>query len=173
MDPVKQSVDKTCITNLVRIMVLGILFFGVHSYVSAQVHPRALGLRFGAGSVFGAEVSYQRGLVENNRLEADLGFGASGNHSRTFIAGIYHWVWNLDGGLNWYIGPGAAVGLYSYDVADNYLNLGVGGQIGLEFDFNTIDAPFLLSVDVRPMWDFIGHGSGLGWGLSLGARYTW
>ncbi len=173
METIKQSVEKTRFTILVRIMVIGILFFGAHSYLSAQVNPRALGLRFGAGSVFGAEISYQHGLSDKNRFEADLGFGASRDHNRFFVAGIYHWVWNLNDGLNWYIGPGAAAGFYSYDVLENYLNIGVGGQIGLEYDFNTLDAPFLLSIDVRPMWDFIGHGSGLGWGLSLGARYTW
>lgn len=80
---------------------------------------------------------------------------------------------NIDGGLNWYIGPGGTVGIHEYDDNPAYLNISLGGQLGLEFDFNTIDAPLLLSLDVRPMWDFLGDNSGLGWGGAMGLRYTW
>jgi hypothetical protein len=86
-----------------------------------------------------------------------------------FIIGIF----NIVGGLNWYIGPGASVGFYSYDNDPGYLNLALGGQIGIEYDFNVHGAPILLSLDARPMWDFIGDHAGLGWGAALGLRYTW
>lgn len=143
-------------------------------YAQAQINPHAIGLRLGGnGVVNGAEISYQHGLGDSNRLEFDLGFGANRSQSRLFLAGIYHWDWNITEGLNWYIGPGASLGFYTYDDFDGYVNIALGGQIGLEYDFNQHDVPILLSLDARPMWDFIGDNAGLGWGAALGVRYTW
>jgi hypothetical protein len=139
---------------------------------SAQVNPHAIGLRFGGGSAFGGEISYQQGMGNANRLELDLGFGGNSEHNRMYLAGIYHWDWNITEGLNWFVGPGASVGLYHYADSDGYLNLAVGGQIGLEYDFNTLSVPILLSIDARPMWDLLGDNAGLGWGAALGVRYT-
>ncbi len=151
-----------------------VILFSISFFSQAQVNPHAIGLRFGGnGDINGAELSYQHGLSESNRFELDLGFGSSKKHNRFFVAGIYHWVWNITGGLNWYVGPGAVVGFYSYDDNDDYVNVGLGGQIGMEYDFNKLNAPILLSIDFRPMWDFIGDNSGLGWGAALGVRYTW
>lgn len=127
----------------------------------------------GDGDVNGAEISYQHGIGSSNRIELDLGFGGNKNHNRMFLAGIYHWNWNITKGLNWYAGPGAAVGIHSYDNSNGYINIGLGGQIGIEYDFNTTNTPILLSIDSRPMWDFIGDYSGFGWGTALGVRYTW
>ena len=143
----------------------------------AQVHPHAIGLRFGGdGSTNGAEISYQHGLSDANRLELDLGFSGYKHYSNMFLAGIYQWDWNLTDGLNWYAGPGAAVGFYNWDdggLTDTGINLGIGGQVGLEYDFNTLGVPLLLSLDARPMFDFIGYDNGFGWGAAFGLRYTW
>ena len=157
-----------------KILFLTLIIFSISYYAKAQVNPHAIGVRLGGnGDVNGIELSYQKGFSEVNRLELDLGFGGNSHQSRFFLAGIYHWVWNITEGLNWYIGPGAGIGYYSYDDSEDYVNVVVGGQIGLEYDFNTLDAPILLSLDVRPMWDFIGDNAGLGWGAALGVRYTW
>jgi len=140
----------------------------------AQVNPHAIGVRLGGdGDVNGAEISYQHKMGKMNRLELDLGFGSGNGHSRMFLAGIYHWDWNLTKGLNWYVGPGAALGFYSYSGENDYFNVGLGGQIGLEYDFNTADVPLLVSLDARPMFDFLGDHSGFGWGVALGIRYNW
>jgi len=148
------------------------LFMGF--FAQAQVNPHALGLRFGGnGDINGAEISYQHGLSNVNRLEFDFGFGQNKNHSRLFVTGVYQWDWNITGGLNWYIGPGASLGFYSYDGETSYVNVGIGGQIGIEYDFNKHGVPILLSLDARPMWDFLGSHAGLGWGSSLSVRYIW
>ncbi|MDD3740043.1 MAG: hypothetical protein PHH30_02275 [Bacteroidales bacterium] len=139
---------------------------------TAQVNPHAIGLRFGGGSSYGGEISYQQGMGDANRLELDLGFGGNADHNRMYLAGIYHWDWNITAGLNWFVGPGASVGFYHYGDNDGYINVALGGQIGLEYDFNTLAVPILLSLDARPMWDFLGDNSGLGWGAALGIRYT-
>ena len=155
-------------------LIILLIFLSASFYATAQVNSQAIGLRGGGnGVISGGEISYQYGLSNANRLELDFGFRVGSTQSRLFAVGIYHWVWNITDGLNWYIGPGAGVGLYSYDNNAGYLNIALGGQIGIEYDFNTLDIPILLSVDARPMWDFLGDNSGLGWGAALGIRYTW
>jgi len=157
-----------------KFLISALLFVGMGYYVNAQVHPHALGLRLGGnGDVNGVELSYQKGFNDVNRLELDLGFAGNPHHNRVFLLGIYHWDWNITDGLNWYIGPGAGIGFYSYDEGDDYFNVAIGGQIGLEYDFNTLDAPILLTLDTRPMWDFVGDDAGFGWGVALGVRFTW
>jgi len=157
-----------------KILFLTLIIFSISYYAKAQVNPHAIGVRLGGnGDVNGIELSYQKGFSELNRLELDLGFGGNSHQSRFYLTGIYHWDWNITEGLNWYVGPGAGIGYYSYDDSSDYLNIAIGGQIGLEYDFNSLDAPILLSIDVRPMWDFVGDNAGLGWGAALGVRYTW
>jgi len=155
-------------------LVVLTLFLSISFYVTAQVNPQAIGLRGGGnGVISGAEISYQFGMSYANRLEMDFGFGANATDSRLFFAGMYHWVWNITEGLNWYAGPGAGAGLYSDYGSATYLGIALGGQIGIEYDFNTLHVPLLLSLDARPMFDFLGDNSGLGWGAALGIRYTW
>lgn len=156
-----------------KIAVLTLVALSISLLGYSQVNPRAIGLRLGGGSIFGGEVSYQHGLGEANRLELDLGFGAGSNHSRLYLVGIYHWNWNITDNLNWYVGPGLGVGLYSYENVNSFINVSLGGQIGIEYDFSKLDVPILLSLDARPMWDFLGDNAGLGWGTALGVRYVW
>lgn len=146
----------------------------------AQVNPHAIGLRGGAGNFGGGgEVSYQHGFGSANRLELDLGWrgnnGKGNNYHHSALTAIYHWVWNLDGGgLNWFIGPGAQLGLYADkdDSSFDGFTIGLGGQIGIEYDFNELGAPIQIGLDTRPMWGFIGGTSGFGYGGAFSVRYT-
>ncbi|HRZ41490.1 MAG TPA: hypothetical protein P5228_02175 [Bacteroidales bacterium] len=153
------------------------LVLGVSLFSQAQINPHALGLRFGGdGSTNGAELSYQHGMGDANRLEFDLGFRGYKHYRNMFISGVYQWDWNIKGGWNWYIGPGAILGFYNWDdkiTSSRGLNIGLGGQIGIEYDFNKSGAPIIVSLDTRPMFDFIGYNNGFGWGAALGIRYTW
>lgn len=143
----------------------------------AQVNPHAIGLR-GSGGNFGlgGEISYQHGMGSSNRLEFDLGWRGdhNKNYTHTALTGVYHWVWNIEDGLNWYIGPGAQLGFYQdkYFSSNNSTTLSIGGQLGLEYDFNDLGAPLLLGLDIRPMWGFIGATSGIGYGGAFSLRYT-
>jgi hypothetical protein len=156
-----------------------VVLAGLATTTQAQVHPHALGLRLGGGSINGAELSYQHGLSNKNRLEFDGGMFTSDNYDRISLVGMYHWVWNLSGGLNWYAGPGAGLSLDKYNIGkigsnkDGGIGLSVGGQIGLEYDLNKQKLPLLISLDTRPMYDLIGDYKGFGWGIALGVRYTW
>ncbi|MBF0432590.1 MAG: hypothetical protein HQK83_14995 [Fibrobacteria bacterium] len=154
----------------VLIVVLG---FSLGTKVSAQVNPHAIGARLGGGNYGnGFEVSYQHGLGSANRLEVDVGWSGGSHHSHLGIAGIYHWAWNITNALNWYVGPGAALGLHSDDNDNDRdgIGIGVGGQIGLEFDFQKMGAPILVGLDARPMWNIGGYG-GFGSDGSLSVRY--
>ncbi len=136
----------------------------------AQVDRNALGLRIGGGSVSGAEISYQLGFSDSNRLELGLGFGGNSNYNRIGMAGVYQWVWPIGGqGFNWYVGPGAGITLNNgkHD-HDDYVGVAIGGQIGVGYNFNI---PLQLTIDARPMFDFIEESDGFDWGLALGIRY--
>lgn len=166
-----------------------IIFIMFASFSFGQ--DKAIGLRLGASNFGnGAEVSYQHGLSEKNRVELDLGLRSNSHYNIAGISVIYHWRWNIDGGLNWYIGPGGQLGFYSHrnnhshghghdhdhddeDFEENGAILNVGGQIGIEYDFNEHGVPIQLSLDARPMWGLVStyHG-GLGYDGALGIRYT-
>ena len=160
---------------------LGFLLFSTFS-LTAQVNPHAIGLRFnGDGRGNGAEISYQHGFGSSNRLELDFGGRSHKNWRHFGVFAGYHWVWNLTDGLNWYIGPGAALGSYQSRWEKNHqyydeggLTLAVGGQIGLEYDFNSAGVPLLLSLDARPLWELWTYYEyyNFGYGGALSLRYT-
>jgi len=160
-----------------KIVVFGIAILGLVFTVSAQsISPNAIGLRLGDSDGLGAEVSYQRALGENNRLEVDLGWRDGKNRDGVKLAGLYQWVWSLDGNFNWYAGAGGGFGAFSYDNIpmgqdDSESFLFAAGDIGIEYDF---DFPLLLSLDFRPE---IGFGedrfnnNDLDFDIALGIRY--
>jgi hypothetical protein len=58
------------------------------------------------------------------------------------LTALYQWVWNIDGGFNWY-GVGGGVGTMAAFNGDKYSDTFVfaAGNIGIEYDF---DIPFNL-----------------------------
>lgn len=156
------------------LFLTAIALFGFSFMAQAQnISKNALGLRIGDNDGFGMEVSYQRGLSKNNRLELDLGW-RSNNHVDAFkLVGTYQWVWNIEGGFNWYAGVGAGVGSWSYDhhgVKDSGSFALVAGQIGIEYNFR--EAPIQLSLDIRPELYFNDdYKDDIGPDIALGIRY--
>jgi hypothetical protein len=159
---------------LSALMLLGLAF----SAQAQDISKNALGLRLGDNDGFGGEISYQRGLGDNNRLELDLGWRNSNHVDALKLTGLYQWVWNIDGGFNWYAGVGAGLGSWSYDGPGNADNDGVfilaAGDLGIEYNF---DIPLQLSLDIRP--EFYLNNSGdnkfrednFGPDIALGIRY--
>lgn len=143
-----------------------------------QISDNAIGLRIGDGGGFGAEVSYQRALGDNNRLELDLGWRNSNDYDAVKLVGLYQWVWNIEGGFNWYVGAGGGIGSYDDkyyknrdddDIDDGLFAL-LAGDIGIEYNF---DFPLLLSLDFRPEIGFSRYdrGDDLTPDIALGIRY--
>ena len=90
--------------------------FGCLLLTNAQsISDNAIGLRLGDSDGLGAEISYQRALGDNNRLELDLGWRTGNNFDGFKLVGLYQWVWHIDGGFNWYAGAGGGfIDLYGY-----------------------------------------------------------
>ena len=155
-------------------MLLGLAF----SAQAQDISKNAWGLRLGDNDGFGGEISYQRGLGDNNRLELDLGWRNSDNIDAFKLAGLYQWVWNIDGGFNWYAGVGGGIGSWSYDGPgdpdnDSGTFLFAAGDIGIEYNF---DIPLQLSLDIRPEIYFNSddyRDDNFGPDIALGIRYRW
>lgn len=158
--------------NLVLVVAL---FIGAIVSVNAQtISENAIGLRLGDSNGLGGEISYQRSLGDNNRLEFDLGYRDHKNFNAFKLTGLYQWVWNIDGGFNWFAGVGAGVG--SWSIGDDYsgggdegLFLNLAGDVGIEYNF---DFPLLVSLDVRPEFGIMGdYGDDADFDIALGVRY--
>ena len=151
-------------------MLLGLAF----SAQAQDISKNALGLRLGDNDGFGGELSYQRGLGDNNRLELDLGWRNSKHVDAFKLTGLYQWVWNIEGGFNWYAGVGGGVGSWSYDyqgVDDSGVILFAAGDLGIEYNF---DFPLQLSLDIRPELYFNSDDyreDNFGPDIALGVRY--
>ena len=163
-----------------KVLLSAIMLFGIAFSSQAQdIAKNALGLRLGDSDGFGGEISYQRGLSNNNRLELDLGFRNSNDYDAFKLTGIYQWVWNIERGFNWYAGVGGGVGSWSYDRKignDRYKDSGtilfVAGDLGIEYNFQ--EAPIQLSLDIRPELYFNSDDyreDSFGPDIALGIRY--
>jgi hypothetical protein len=135
---------------------------------NAQVEPHAIGVRLGGGNFgSGAELNYLHGIGDANRIELGLGLNSLNSSSYMNLVGVYQWVWSLEQGFNWYVGPGAQLLLVK-----NASAILVGGEVGVEYNFNTnLEVPLLIGLDTRPMFN-LGDGDGFGWGVALSIRYT-
>lgn len=160
-----------------KIILSAIMLFGLaFTAQSQEIAKNALGLRLGDNDGFGAEVTYQRGIFKNNRLEFDLGWRNSSNVDAIKAVALYQWVWNIDGGFNWYAGVGGGVSAwdYNYDGPGDFDRSGTyvfaAGDIGIEYGFDKV--PILLSLDLRPE---IGSGyyddDNFGFDVGLGVKY--
>ncbi len=166
-------------------MKKALVIFGIIiTIATTSLAQRAIGLRFGTqlASSIGAELSYQQPL-NNNRLEID--FGAAGGFSigsddyNSFslsLTAAYQWKFNIVSGINWYIGPAASGGLYfvHYDKTFEGPTLGLGGQLGIEYDFSAKGVPLQVSLDTRPMFNLLSPQEARGYNVSacLSLRYT-
>jgi len=139
-----------------------------------EIRKNALGLRLGDNDGFGGELSYQRGLGDNNRLEVDLGWRNNDHYDAYKLVGLYQWIWNIEGGFNWYAGVGGGLGSYSVEGPGDD-NSGTfflaAGDIGIEYVF---DIPLQLSLDLRPELYFGDEfrEDNFGPDIALGIRFT-
>lgn len=162
-----------------KLFLSAFLLLGLVISSNAQDRQNALGLRLGDNDGFGGEISYQRYLSSNNRLEADLGWRDSNNYDAFKVVALYQWVWNIEGGFNWYAGVGGGIGSWSFDndkpgYYDGDKDSGVfallAGDIGIEYNF---DIPLQLSLDFRPELYFADdfREDDFGPDIALGVRF--
>ncbi len=161
-----------------KIILSALFLVAINFAAQAQdISKNALGFRIGDSNGFGGEISYQRGLSKDNRLEVDLGWRNSNHYDAFKVTGLYQWVWNIEGGFNWYAGVGGGIGSWDhnhYNNGNDYDESGtfvfVAGNIGIEYGFDKV--PILISLDARPE---IGTGfyadDNFGIDVGLGVRY--
>jgi hypothetical protein len=124
-------------------------------------YKTAVGIKFWSG----AGITLKTFISEKNALEFIGYFDRYG----TRITGLYEIHGNLttEGGLKWYIGGGAHVGLYRGVTA-----VGIDGVVGLDYKFSNL--PLNIALDWQPSLEF-GSGDRNGfhgnWG-GLAVRYT-
>lgn len=143
---------------LILVAVIGFAF---------AANAQNIGVRLGTDGEF----SYQQYLNDQNRLEFDLGVNGFLNWKDYYyfsLTGVYQWHWYIVDKFGWYVGPGVQASLVNTQDHKNYFNIALGGQIGIDYEF---PIPLQISLDVRPMWNFLGSYSGFGWGTCLGVRY--
>jgi hypothetical protein len=149
------------------LLVFGLVLSSIYSMNAQDISKNAIGIRFGDNSGLGGEISYQRALGENNRLEVDLGIRNSDGADSFKATGIYQWVWNLENKFNWYAGVGGGLGSFKAGGASETFFFGAG-NIGIEYNF---DAPILISLDYRPEFGFSDVYDGLNSDIALSVRY--
>jgi hypothetical protein len=159
-----------------KAMLIAVTFLGFTTFLNAQeVSDNAIGLRLGDSDGFGASISYQRAILEHNRLEFNFGWTDGKNYDGVKFISLFQWVWNIDGNFNWYAGPGAGFGSSNFENPngsehrDNFAIL--TGVAGIEYHF---DFPLLLSLDVRPELGFgddYYDNDNLDFDVGLGVRY--
>lgn len=147
-----------------KLFLLSTLLIGFTTIASAQeIADNAIGLRIGDSNGFGTEITYQRALGDNNRLEVDLGWRDYSNEDGFKLAGIYQWVWPIEDRFNWYAGAGGGLG----SAGDAFLF--AAGDVGIEYNF---DIPLLISLDFRPEISFGDVlKDDLGFDVALSLRY--
>ena len=140
--------------------------------LSLQLYGQnAIGLRFGAT---GAEVSFQTNKLFPNRLELDAGWGWNTNWHNCNFTGIYQWVFPIESGFYWYVGPGAALGFWNYigkypDDHRGGVSIAIVLNGGAEYNFSEI--PLQVSMDLRLTPYLIHRGNAYWFDLGISARY--
>lgn len=152
-----------------KIVIALVAVFAMGIAASAQIQD--LGVRFGGGQGYGAELSTMWGLG-GNRLEADLGWSTGDHHSSFSLTGVYQWTGEIGSGFGWFAGVGARLAMWSWESgygSGSDFALALAGQAGVEYNFSAI--PIQLTLDIRPAFYLIPD-TDFHWGdIALGIRY--
>jgi len=158
-----------------RILIIStLLLTSIFTMQAQDISEHAIGLRLSESNGFWAEASYQARLSPTTRAELGLAVQGRNRANAVKLTGVYQWVFNIDGGLNWYVGPGIGGGLVDFDNDFDSRNdletFGfVTGEVGIEFNF---DFPLLVSLDFRPEVYFDDYSDDdIIFNLGLSARY--
>ncbi|WP_282040729.1 hypothetical protein [Winogradskyella flava] len=136
-----------------RIIVLGLVLL-----LSTTINAQEIGVRF--GEVTGNNIAVD-GVFEfdGSRIHANVSFGDG-----LGLDALYDFVYEpLEDELYWYAGVGA-----STFIEDDF-NLGVSGEIGLEYQFDS--APIVIGFDYRPTFWIIDDTSFKWDGFGVNVRY--
>ena len=150
-----------------RFLLIVAVMIASYSFSSAQ----ELGVRFGDVSGGSVAIDGVFSTGKFSRIHADLSFGNGFG-----VDVLWDFLYRPLGGeaFNWYAGVGPYLGVFDTkgdsDVDDDTeFNLGVVGEIGLEYRFNSV--PISLSADYRPMLEIVDDTSFHWGGFGFNVRY--
>ncbi|HLV47255.1 MAG TPA: hypothetical protein VKY32_09485 [Flavobacterium sp.] len=138
------------------------------------ISKNAIGLKFSTSRIAGGEITYQRALSGNNRLELDLGFANARHFSAVKISGLYEWVFPIEHGFYWYVGAGGSLGSWSFKHGkhkDDGAIVALSGIGGIEYHLKP--APFQFFIDLKPniyITEYHDYNN-INLELGIGARY--
>ncbi|QVY65342.1 hypothetical protein [Polaribacter sp. Q13] len=142
------------------LLALSIILAASFSINAQQISNHAIGIRIDGGNGTGEEISYQKLLNNNNRLEVNLGFGSEYNDFKA--TGLYQWIWSIEEQFNWYTGIGGGI------ASANKTGIYGAGLIGIEYNFR---APLIVALDYRPEIGYTGNSTGLVSNMGIAVRY--
>src|SRR5688572_16714269 len=128
-----------------KLFLAAALFAAFSSYaqdVSGPPYATSAGIKLSSGVAF----TYKKFVTVKHALEAQAMFHREGLR----LVGLYEFHFPLEGigGLAWYAGPGAHIGVYRSKYKELYnsnTDFGIDGVIGL--DYKIPNAPVNLSLD--------------------------
>jgi len=147
-----------------KLMMIAVLMVSALA-MNAQDYNWAIGVR---GGYENAGITVKKGMG-GTALDFTGNWHLGSGYTALNVQGLYEWQQNITGGLDWYYGLGAHVGMWTVDNAGSDLWLGVDAVIGLEFKFPSL--PIALSLDYRPGLNILPDVSGgygdVGFGLKF------
>ncbi|WP_299111600.1 hypothetical protein [uncultured Winogradskyella sp.] len=127
--------------------------------LTTQLNAQEIGLRFGevTGNTIAIDGVFD---FEGNRIHANLSFGDG-----VGIDALYDFIYKPLGeeAINWYVGAGASTYI------EDEFNIGVSGEIGLEYVFKEV--PIVLGLDYRPTFWIIDDTDFKWDGFGINVRY--
>lgn len=139
-----------------------VLFSQVQAQNNSSSYKTAVGVKFYPGAI-----TFKHFVSDKAALEGLASFWKGGVR----ITGLYELHFPLldVDGLQWYVGPGAHLGIYDEKYYDGTTYIGVDGILGV--DYKISGAPLNLSLDWNPAFEFGDGARFTSWG-GLGVRYT-
>lgn len=147
-----------------KLMMIAVLMVSALA-VNAQDYNWAVGVR---GGWENAGITLKKGMG-GTALDFTGSWDFRSEYTRLRVQGLYEWQQNLSGGLDWYYGIGAHLGLWGDEHNNGSFWAGVDAVLGLEFKFPEL--PIAISLDYRPgvnVLPNVGVGYGdVGFGLKF------
>lgn len=136
-----------------KLLLALFVVFGMVQFTTAQQYQTAIGLKGGFPGY--GSVSLKHFFGGSSALEANLG----GGYRHLWLQALYEKNFNIQGGLDWYIGGGADLGFWTngyryrhphWDDDRYYTGVfgGIDGIIGLEYTFEQV--PINIALDATP-----------------------
>ncbi len=153
-----------------RLFTIMLVLVALTLGAQAQSYKSAIGLRGGEPS----GINFKTFLGSGTAIDLVAGTGYFGHNLN--VSAFYEWQKPTDWapGIDWFIGPGAHIGIWTGDYSDDYnsnLIVGLDGIIGLEYTFD--DIPLNLSVGIGPAFHLMGGPNNwYYWNGGIAIRYV-